>query len=165
MNYWVTTQWPHSIEDDKGQEHSGVYVPNDRQAAVDKMNCGDIVFIYESQSGRVIVENLEDGSRKETPCHIGRMEILDIVEVVAIHKRKDLKTTQYTNGTSIWWQFHAETKSVYKGGRVSRNKLNDILGYNRNYNLRGFGDQHSGIKKITKEQALALTDEYNSNKK
>jgi len=166
MNYWVTTQWPHSTEKPIGQEHSGIFLPNGRETAVNDMSIGDIVFIYESKHGRTSIFEQEDGTIKKNYCRTGKMEIRDIVEVTrTIYEWIDSEPENYTDGTNIWWRYRGDTKRINTEGFISLLRLNEILGYSENYTLRGFGDQHSGIKKITKKQALALIDEYNSNKK
>ena len=164
MNYWITTHWPHSIEDDKEHPHSGVYIQDGHLEVVRDMNPGDLVFIYESKSGRTEKRRFADGITKNIPCHMGKEGVVAIVKVLTnVYEYEDSESTEYTNGSRIWWRYHAETENISSHGFVARNTLNHVLGYSDGYNLRGFGDQHSGIKKIDESLSNELIRLFNDN--
>jgi hypothetical protein len=157
MKYWVTTHWPHSVSEDASEPHSGVYVPDGRESSVASMSPGDIVFIYESKYGRTEKRTLLDGAVETIPSHVGKEGIVTIVKVASdVYEDEDASPTEYTDGSKIWWRYVAETAHITAHGLVPRQALNKVLGYAADYNLRGFGDMHSGVKEITSEQAEEL---------
>lgn len=62
------------------------------------------------------------------------------------------KPDTYVDGSKIWWRYRARVAIRVTDGFVPRAKVNGILGYKQNYNLRGFGDHHSGLKKLSVKQ-------------
>jgi len=165
MNYWITTHWPNSTLNEKYEIHNNVYVPDTRESAVKDMKKGDIVFIYESRNGRTEKRTLVDGTVEFYPCHIGKEGIVSIAEVISpVYENEGSEPTEYTDGSMIWWRYIAETKNISSHGFIERKSLNPVLKYKSNFNLRGFGDAHSGVKKISLEQAMELNRLFNINK-
>ena len=78
----------------------------------------------------------------------------------SIRALADSTPEHYTDGTETWW--YAPLKQLSKSGFVPRSAVLDTLGYKSTYNLRGFGDLHSGLKKITEDQFKALRDLFNA---
>ena len=164
MNYWVTTHWPNSTLYDKDAPHFNVYIPNERESAVEDMEEGDIVYIYESRNGRTEKRTLVDGTIEYFPCHVGKEGIVNISRVInPVYENEGSEPTEYTDGSTIWWRYIAETENISSHGFINRELLNTVLGYKPNFNLRGFGDAHSGVKKISREQAFELNRLYNIN--
>ena len=52
----------------------------------------------------------------------------------------------------IWWRYRAPARVMSRSGFVPGPDVALILGYKLNYPFRGFGDQHSGLRMISKEQ-------------
>jgi RecB family endonuclease NucS len=48
-----------------------------------------------------------------------------------------------------------------QSGFVPRRELAVILGYDPAYSFRGFGEQHSGLKKISEEEFKAIVERFN----
>jgi RecB family endonuclease NucS len=53
-------------------------------------------------------------------------------------------------------------KLLSTSGFVPRSAMLDALGYKSTYNFRGFGDLHSGLKKLTEDQFKTLRDHFTS---
>jgi len=160
MNYWLTTHWPRRA-DEAGKVTRHIYLPDGRQEAGADLAPGDLVLIYESQSGRAEVVLDAAGEREVIPRSRGRGGIVSIGKV----RRKlegdaDAEPTEYADGTNLWWRWYAPTDTVVAGGFVPRTQVNAALGYKEDYPLRGFGDRQSGLKKLTKDQFDRLADAY-----
>jgi len=152
----MTTHWPHRVNDDKNGVHDGVHIPNGRETSVSDMDKGDLVFIYESKTGRAEVEIIK-GEKNITRCHIGREGIVVLAEIITKpYKDEDSEPTKYIDNTEIWWRFYAKTKNINSHGFISREKVNEILGYDKDYHYRGFGTKRSGVKEITRLQYQEL---------
>ena len=64
---------------------------------------------------------------------------------------RDIEPEKYIEGTKIseiWWCWHADLELISRSGFVPRKDVCKALGYSESYNFRGFGDAHSGLKKI-----------------
>lgn len=163
MKYWVTTQWPHSKDEDIDEIHYGIYIPNGRESSVREMHPGDIVFIYESKTGRIENRHMLDGTIEHISRYQGKEGIVSIVRVTSdVFENVDSEPTEYTNRTTIWWRYTATTEHITSHGFISREQVNRLLGYESNYNLRGFGDMHSGIKEIARTQGEKLIQLFNN---
>lgn len=163
MNYWITTHWPPY----KGKNHKNVakeiWVPDGREEAGKDLRAGDLILVYQSRSGRTIKITEANGAVKNLTSTQGKEGIIAITEAVdSLCCNGNDTETEYTNGTKIWWRWHAPLKIVSKSGFVNREDINIILGYKPNYNLHGFGDCKSGLKKITKEEFDSLRKKFNS---
>ena len=154
MSYWITTHWP-PFEKDKPKPsspdpeyHYRVSLPNGRQNAGQELSEGDLVFIYESKTGRP----LKSGG-KYAP---GRKGVIALVSpLTSILEKPDGESEEYQDGSSICWKWQARTQ-VKKLGFCSHDNVCSILGYKRGYTFHGFGDQHSGLKRIDEETFKAL---------
>lgn len=156
MNYWITTHWPPRT-DNPTREPSGVWLPEGRQQAGVELRVGDPVLIYESRSGRTELRERADGSTYEVKSVRGKEGILAITRAVeGIHRDRTIKETRYKTGRPICWCWKAATELLSSNGFVPRTELNRVLGYKPTYNLRGFGDHKSGLKRISKTDYEAL---------
>lgn len=159
MNYWLTTHWPPRVDDDPTDVATGVWLPDGREQAGAELKKGDKVFVYQSRSGRPERRKTIDG--KEIIVHSikGREGIIAVCEAQSeIYEYEDSEPSKYVDGSEIWWRWHAPLTTLSKSGFVSRESMNAILGYKPNFNLHGFGDLHSGLKRITKEQYTSLLE-------
>ncbi len=163
VNYWITTHWPPRDGDDESPTKTGVGVAEGRQQAADDMRPGDFVAVYESRTGRDKIRTLPDGTTTTVSCRAGRegMICYGIVDSY-VSARPDSEPERYKDGTEIWWRWHAPVSVVSHTGFVARSDLLSILGYSPNYNLRGFGDYHSGLKKITEDEFRTLVQEFHA---
>jgi len=153
MNYWLTTHWPRRQGEDETEPPFGVWVPDKREAAVADMAPGDLVFIYESLSGRPRVTTYANGTTTTTPCERGRGGVIVLAEVVdRPSEQTESGPEEYTDGTSIWWRYMARTKPINSAGFIPRTQVAVALGYSPDYGFRGFGDYHSGVKKLSQEE-------------
>lgn len=157
MNYWITTHWP-PTEDEEDSEPAGVWLPDKREQAGYDLEIGDKVLIYQSLTGRMQSRNIK-GKIHKIKSKRGKQGIIAIVEVVSnLTTSSDPGPIQYVDGSEIWWHWHAETKPISTNGYVPLSEVNRVLEYSQRYNLRGFGDYKSGLKKITEEQFHELVN-------
>ncbi len=113
---------------------------------------GDLVFIYESGSGRTAVRTYLDGTMKKVPCRQGRGGIVALVRVTEpAYQPEDAHPESYTDGSTVWWRYYAPTESVNSAGFIPRVQAAAILGYSERYVFRGFGEGHSGLGQIPED--------------
>ena len=161
MRYWITTHWPQRIDDDASNIGSGVYVPGGRQRAANGMAAGDMLVVYETRNGRTKIQVHQDGSRTEIPCKQGREGMICYGTIeAAIAADPESEATSYNDGTEIWWRWYAPVSVLSRSGFIPRPRVLELLGYNTDWNLRGFGDYHSGLKEISKEVFDQLVREF-----
>lgn len=152
MKYWLTTQWPHPRTTRRDAPHNGVWVADNKRDVIAPMDVGDLVWIYESQSGRSIVRTLAREKHSIIRHHPGRGGVVTLVEVTsAPAEDPDAELEQYVDGTSIWWRWRATTRTVNSAGFIEREALNALLGYSPKNPLRGFGTRNSGLMEIREE--------------
>ena len=164
MKYWLTTHWPHRIDSDKNTLHEGVHIPNGRENSVKQMQEGDFVFIYESKSGRPEKRKLITGDKIIVPCYEGKEGIVVLAKIITRpYELEDTEPKEYSDGSSIWWRYYAETEIINSHGFIPRNIVNRIIGYEENYNFRGFGSEHSGVKELSEEEYNLLLKEFTKN--
>jgi hypothetical protein len=157
LNYWLTTHWPPRVGDDPNDVANGVRLPDGREQAGAELKKGDIVFVYQSRSGRPVKRKTVGGTEIVVHSIEGREGIIAVCEAQSeIYEDVDSEPSKYIDGSVIWWRWHAPLMTLTKSGFVSRQSMNTILGYKSNFNLRGFGDLHSGLKKINKDQHSSL---------
>lgn len=149
MNHWITVHWPPHEGKPINDVAPGVWVPDGRESAALDFAEGDLVLIYHPKTGRTIVEQNPDGSVVHHHCQVGREGIVGIGRALEqVTASSDIKPEKYTDGTEIWWRWHAELELLSTSGFVPRKGLCTALGFSESYNFRGFGDKHSGLKKI-----------------
>ncbi|HEU4921823.1 MAG TPA: hypothetical protein VFT23_01970 [Burkholderiales bacterium] len=125
------------------------------------MMVGDLVWIYESESGRPIVGVKADGERVQLLHHSGRGGVVTLVEVTAAAEEDpDSEIERYADGSSIWWRWRARTRTVNSAGFVPRTELNLLLGYKPTNPLRGFGTRNSGLMEITAGTHRRILDAF-----
>lgn len=61
MNYWLTTHWPPRADETERFSNTGAWVADGKQAVLSAIQPGDMLFIYESKSGKTIIEKTADG--------------------------------------------------------------------------------------------------------
>jgi len=161
MKYWITSHWPNPVSESSESIHEGVYIPDGRESAVEDIHIDDLVFIYEARSGRAEKRRLIDGSEEIIPCHQGREGIVVLARIASeVYEFVDSKPTDYIDGSQIWWRYGADTETINSHGFLSRERMNEIIGYEINYNLRGFGDAHSGVKEIDESEFQSILESF-----
>jgi len=126
-----------------------------RQCAV-----GDIVAIYQGESGPVKIERHTDGTTHKRRRVPGKGGIIGFSKVVRpLFEEPDSRQEEYTDGTKRWWRWHAICQPVNTRGFLERKRMNSILDYKPAYNYRGF-NRGRGIKEITEAEYEQLRDEF-----
>ena len=165
MNYWITTHWPPRNNDDESSTGTGVWVPEGRQQAADDLKKGDLIVIYETKSGRTEIRESLDGSIEEISCKPGREGMICYGQVESsVSAIPDSQPNRYVDGTEIWWRWYAQVSILSRSGFLKRSNVLEILGYNSTWNLRGFGDYHSGLKKISRSEYNALVKGFHASR-
>lgn len=166
MNYWVTTHWPPRVDENDSDTGNGVWVPENRQKAADDMRAGDQVAFYEARTGRTEIRQLQDGTSLKVGCKLGREGMICYGTVDApVSAIPDSQPTKYADGTAIWWRWYAPVTVLSRTGFVKRPDLLRILGYKKpTWNLHGFGDYHSGLKKIGKTEFNSLIGAFHASR-
>lgn len=161
MGFWFTTHWPHWRSAERNAPHDRVWVPDGKQDVIAPMKVGDLVWIYESQSGREILSRSADGTEKKMKHHKGRGGVVTLAEVTDTPvEHPEAETENYSDGSRIWWRWFSETRVVNSAGYISRADTNDVLGYKPNYPFKGFGTKHSGLKEISEAEHLELLSRF-----
>ena len=149
MNYWLTTHWPLRKGEEGAEWKYWVFLPDGREQAGKDMQRGDFVFIYESKTGRRL-------RGQEYDYYDGREGIIALVRSTSrLKRRTGSEPEKYADGSEIWWAWQIRTELV-KECFIPREDVCRALGYSPNYNLRGFGDYRSGLKRLTEEQFETL---------
>ena len=155
MNYWINIHWPTLARDklklpsplpDNGY-HYQVYLPDGRQDAGQELRASDYVFIYETKGGRP----RKDGKKYA----LGKQGIIALVRALEPILDTHAEPEEYADGGSIRWNWQARTQ-VVELHFCSHDDVCKILGYSTAWTLRGFGDQKSGLKKLTQKQFESL---------
>lgn len=148
MHFWITTHWPRRKGDTRPLGN-GVYLAHDKGEVGRDLRAGDLVLVYQAQTGRTLVRTELDGTTHRVPCENGRGGIVAIGRALStMYRDEGSEMERYTDGTAIHWAWKAPLNVLSTSGFVAREELNRILGYKPDYVLRGFGDASSGLKKI-----------------
>ena len=159
-NYWITTHWPPEIDE---QPYVGIFLYDGSQQVGTDIKVGDRVWIYQSKTGRRIVREKPDGSKYKNKRKEGKEGVVALMEVVSeLHESRE-KPEKYENGTERWWRWKADTRLINQSGFVPRIELNKIMNYKSNFHYRGFGDNHSGLKKISSDIHEKILQSFNKN--
>ena len=162
MSYWVTTHWP-PREDEPAEEGSGIWLPDGREAPGARIRAGDLVFVYQARSGRTLARTFADGTTRRVRCRTGREGVVHLGRVRApLAADPSSEPEHYSDGTAIWWRWHAPIDIISRSGFVPREQLATILGYKRTYNFRGFGEEHSGLRQLTEAEYAGLLERFRS---
>jgi hypothetical protein len=156
MHYWITTHWPRRVGDPRPLGN-GVYLSHEKGEVGRDLRPGDLVLVYQSESGRTRVVTEIDGTTHTAACEKGKGGVVAIGRALSTMQRdEEAEVEQYTDGTAIHWEWRAPLEVLSTSGFVAREDLNRILGYKPNYNFRGFGDRSSGLKKIDEATYVEL---------
>ena len=120
------------------------------------MEPGDYVAVYETKTGPTEIDTQADGKISEMHRKPGRQGMICYGTVDSRISASPDEPVKYKDGTEVFWRWHAPVSIVSRTGFVALRDVLTILGYDSGYNLHGFGDYRSGLKKITKQQFDAL---------
>jgi hypothetical protein len=148
MNYWLTIHWPPRRGNENTERRHWVFLPDGREQAGREIQPGDLVFIYESKTGRQL-------RGQEYDHNEGGQGIIALIRAISKTEGPQGKPERYEDGSEIWWAWHVRTDLV-RECFIPREDVCRVLGYSANYNFRGFGDYRSGLKRLTKGQFEAL---------
>ncbi len=91
----------------------------------------------------------------------GRAGVVALVRVIErATQPPESHEEQYDNGERMWWRYCAQTEPVNSGGFIPRSTFLPLIGYKANWNLHGFGDNHSGVKRLGAEEFTQLRALY-----
>jgi len=159
-NYWITTHWPPEVGE---KIDYSVYLFEGNQNVGSDIRPGDRVWIYESKGGRKIVRKSADGSEDRRSRQKGKEGVIALAEIVTELRDIGGSPEKYADGTERWWHWKADTRLINQSGFVPRQKLNVILRYKCNNPLKGFGDQNSGLKRISEDVHKKILQVFNQN--
>lgn len=152
MSNWFTTHWPPRT-DDLSHSPGGVWVVDGKEHVIRDIAPGDLVWIYESRSGKTLVRQQANGGTQEIPCQLGRQGVIALCRVVEpAYECEDTTAEVYADGKTMWWRWYAPTESLNTSGFVPRKDAAVLLGFSPNYPFRGFGRASSGVKRLTPTQ-------------
>lgn len=161
MNYWLTTHWPRPKGTPASEPYCDVWVKDGQWKVIEQLAPGDLVFIYESESGPLPLRRNADGRTSAMQKSRGRAGVVALVRVMEhATQPPESREEQYDNGEQMWWRYLAPTEPANSGGFVPRLAFLPLLGYSANWNLHGFGDNHSGVKRLTAEEFMLLRSAY-----
>lgn len=142
MAHFITAHYPHPQPNpDVHPWH--IYLQEQFEDIARRVRVGDRVLFYESKHH----PRMADG--KPRPGGAEGIVRLGTVNDAARLRPSGLALAEYADGTTANWKWGISTDpKTLERGFVSRADLNDLMGYRPGYNLRGFGDQHSGLKAI-----------------
>lgn len=160
MNYWITTHWP-PRQGEPDEVSPGISLPEGRHTAGNDIAPGDLVLIYQSKTGRVLLRKRPDGMVSRVASRLGRGGLVCVARVTgALSIVSDSSPEHYGDGTSLWWRYYAPAEALSRSGFVPRSELAVLLGYKSGNTFHGFGDQHSGLKRISEDQYTNIVERF-----
>jgi len=168
MSYWLTTHWPPAETDTASRfapRFEGVWLPDGRESAGHALAPGDLVLVYEAKNGPTEVRQTPDGTARKIKRVRGAEGIAAIARVTAeLSAGGQPEPTKYANGREIWWRWLAPTEILSRTGFVGRSDVNEVLGYRPSWNLHGFGDRHSGLKRVSQGDFQDLEEKFTTSR-
>ena len=161
MKYWLTTHWAPSIRNGKVEAHEGVWVKNGCVEAIDPVQPGDLVFIYESAGGQL--EQAADSSGNAVPVRRerGRQGIVALLKVTSEYVEiPHQERTRYVNDDQTWWRYHASTESINSMGFVDKARVCQLMGWQPTYSMRGIGRLNSGLQELNEAQFQQMKEDF-----
>jgi hypothetical protein len=161
VRYWLTTHYPPLKKDEPKTEKTGVWVRDGKQDVLGEMQPGDLVFIYESKSGKAVIVKTADGRIETVPRIQGRGGIIKLAEIKSKATDRGKEGYKYyADGTKTWWRSKADADVINRNGFVERRSLTKILGVSENYVFHGFGDKQSGVKQLSKTEFESIRNAF-----
>jgi len=143
MKYWLTLHWPFPIDVDPATRE-GVWLKDELRHAANELAIGDRILVYETKSGPKV--RTSTGQIKNR--RVGQMGIVACLEATSAL----VPVTEFPWDELLKWAWKIRTRPVATGFIPQRN-CNRVLGYDENYQWRGFGRPHgSGLREISSDQ-------------
>jgi hypothetical protein len=163
-SYWFTTHWPHRVDQDD-IHHRNIYLQEGKERVGSGIRAGDEVMIYESRTGDAIVIADPHGGTRIVKRKPGRMGIATVAEVAGRLEERpvDERVEHYVSGRTRNWKWMAPTRAHFSNGFVPLKDVLRILDLSPNYNMFGFGDANSGLRRIERWQFDELLSIFRSN--
>ncbi len=141
--HWLTMHWPHLKNGTREHGDCGVWLQKGKEAAAEYLKPGDLVFVYETKTGKP----RKDGEE----YHHGRQGIVALARITHIDLKRGfgLSKELYTDGSQTTWKKVAHTCAIRKRRFCHHDDVCQSLGYSTNYFFRGFGIERSGLNKLT----------------
>jgi len=155
--YWLTVHWP----PETGQASDPYpYLAEGTQHVGQDLGVGDLVWIFESKTGRDREVEEMDGTKHPVVYEDGRRGVIGLSQIVGQFRTIDVRPETYKDGTEKWWRWQAPARFIRTSGFIPHEKVNEILGYSPTHSLRGFGTAHSGLLEIDQQKHGALLSAY-----
>ena len=163
MNGWMNTQWPISDEPDEPTSHA-LYLRDGHEGVVDGMEIGDCVLLYEYMTKPGRTRHSGQKSQRVQQRSDGRQGIIAIAQVARLReeRRDDLDHDDCDDGRKMWWRWVVPLDRVDKEGDAPLEVVLRVLKYNPGGYLLGFGDKHSGVKRLDESVWMELKREFKS---
>lgn len=157
VKYWLTTHWPPRKDSRDRFTNTGVWVADGKQDVIADMQPGDMLFIYESITGKAIIENTADGTTRLIGRIRGKGGVIALAEVTTSPAEPEGTFPEtYEDGSTTWWRFNANGRVVNSNGYIARPELAKLLGFAEAYAFHGFGDRQSGVKRLSESHYAAI---------
>lgn len=147
MNYWLTIHWPPPKFEPYTKESYWVYLQEGKQQSGTCVKVGDLIFIYETETGPKI--------KSKNPRIIGKKGIIALAKAISTLERTSQRPTEYEDDTIRHWTWQIKAQLVKKC-YIPRKKVCGVLGYKPKYNFRGYKRRGDGLGKISITQFNAL---------
>jgi hypothetical protein len=129
--------------------YEGIWVSEKNRHVIERVKPGDLVFIYETRSGPIVLRAYIDGTIKKAPCRQGRGGVVALVRATQYAQQpEDSQPERYADGSRIWWRYYATTESINSAGFIPQRQFAMLLGHPPNYHFRGYGEKNSGLREI-----------------
>jgi hypothetical protein len=161
--FWVTVHWPHRVG--RTDVHSNVYLQDGKEQAGRDLDKGDQLLTYELGSGPTRMTKTVHGDIIKEPCLDGRQGIVTIATVAGPVEEREIAEAveEYSDGKEVYWRWLARTCDEASNGFVPKAAVLDVLfPESPKYTFMGFGDLHSGLKRISAEQFNRLRSLFRS---
>jgi hypothetical protein len=162
MNYWLTTHWPRYTTDPSADVKPGVWLQKAAKSVGARLASGDVVFVYQAQSGPDGIGTTAAGKEVLKPRRRGRAGVTAVGIALAPFTGLDDEAAleRYADGSEKWGRWHAPLQLRSQSGFVPRAEINRALGYKVGFNFHGFGNQHSGLKLLEPSEADRLLEAF-----
>lgn len=157
VRYWFTTHWPPEEGNDLD---AGVFLADGTESVGSDVSPGDLVWIYESRTGRDRVCVGPGGVKVPVAYREGRRGVVALSRITGRMRKLDVPVEAYRDGSEKWWCWYASGSLVRTSGVVPSERAATLLGLNKSYNFRGFGKAHSGLMEIDAATHQAILDAY-----
>jgi hypothetical protein len=155
--YWFNVHWP----PEKGKElNPDVLLADGTEDVGADLAVGDLVWIFESKTGRDRDVINPDGTKQPLVREVGRRAVVALSEIVERLQAIDVPAQTYKDGSEKWWRWRARGRLVRSSGYIAHERANQLLGYNANNSMRGFGTRHSGLMELSRRTHDELLTAY-----